>query len=131
MAQVYEDKWGAIIDHPDDGFTEISWYDTTKEMTKADFQQWLTTFADHVDRLRRPGILTDATHFLMDRANMDGPWRDTHIVPRYNRAGVKKFAFLMPAGMPAIGAPPAIEGPAQYPTAYFGTRNDALKWLGS
>ena len=33
------------------------------------------------------------------------------------------------AGMPAIGAPPQKEGPADYPTAYFGTRAEALAWL--
>jgi hypothetical protein len=56
-------------------------------------------------------------------------WRDANIVPRYNAAGVKKFAFHMPAGMPAIGTAPSREGPADYPTAYFGRRQDALDWL--
>jgi hypothetical protein len=36
---------------------------------------------------------------------MDGPWRDANIIPRYNAAGVKKFAH-MPEGMPMIGEPP-------------------------
>ena len=56
-------------------------------------------------------------------------WRDANIIPRYNAAGVKKFAFIMPAGMPAIGDDPAPEGPAHYPTAYFGSRAEALAWL--
>jgi len=51
------------------------------------------------------------------------------IIPRYNQAGVEKFAFLMPAGMPAIGAPPAPETPGTFPTAYFGSRADATAWL--
>ena len=53
------------------------------------------------------------------------------VIPRYNGAGIQKFAFHMPAGMPAIGAPPAPEGPANFPTAYFGARADALAWLDS
>jgi hypothetical protein len=36
---------------------------------------------------------------------MDGPWRDVNIIPRYNAAGVRKFAFHMPDGMPMIGEP--------------------------
>ena len=60
---------------------------------------------------------------------MDANWRDANIIPRYNAAGVTKFAFLMPEGMPAIGAPPAPEGPAEFPTAYFGRRADAVEWL--
>ena len=58
-------------------------------------------------------------------------WRDEHIIPRYNAAGLKKFAFIMPEGMPAIGAAPEKEGSANFPTAYFGSRNDALAWLKS
>ncbi len=28
-----------------------------------------------------------------------------------------------------IGEPPAIEAPGQFPTGYFGRRQDALGWL--
>jgi hypothetical protein len=35
----------------------------------------------------------------------------------------------MPVGMPMIGAPPANEGPGQFPTGYFGSRRSALEWL--
>jgi hypothetical protein len=35
----------------------------------------------------------------------------------------------MPAGMPAVGAPPAPEGPAALPTGYFDSRPAALAWL--
>jgi len=57
---VYEDRWGAIIDRPDARFTEIRWYDTTPGMAAAEFQQWLSTFAGYVERLRLPGALVDA-----------------------------------------------------------------------
>jgi hypothetical protein len=65
----------------------------------------------------------------MDPAGLDMGWRDEQIIPRYNAAGVKKFAFLMPAAMPAIGADPAPEGPADFPTAYFAERTQAQAWL--
>lgn len=126
---VYEDKWGEIVDRPDARFVEIRWYDTTRAMTKADFELWLTTFAGWVERLHRPGVLVDGTSFLMDPANSDGPWRDANIVPRYNAARVKKFAFHFPEEVPVVGQPPAIEPPAAYPTGYFASRQDALKWL--
>ncbi len=130
-AIVYEDQWGSIIDHPDKDYIEIHWYDSTDAMSAKDFQQWLALFAGYVEKARRSGILTDSTSFLMDRNNLDGDWRDKNIVPRYNSAGVNKFAFHMPQGMPAIGAPPTYEGPAKYLTAYFGRRQDALDWLVS
>jgi len=126
---VYGDQWGDILDRPDDGCVEIRWFDTTDAMAAADFNAFLATYAGHVEACGRPGGLVDAVQFRMDMAQMDQGWRDAHIIPRYNAAGVKKFAFIMPAGMPAIGSAPAPEGPADFPTGYFGRRADALTWL--
>jgi len=126
---VYEDRWGEIIDRPDADLIEIRWYDSTAALTADGFQRWLTRFASEVEKAGRKGILTDGTSFQMEPSEMDAEWRDVNIVPRYNAAGVKAFAFHMPPGMPAIGSEPAIEGPAQYPTAYFGSRAEALAWI--
>jgi hypothetical protein len=128
---VYDDKWGSIIDHPQADYIEIRWYDTTSAMTADEFKQWLSLFASQEERLRRKGALTDATRFFMDRANLDDEWRDANIIPRYNAAGIKKFAFIFPDGVPMIGQPPAVEGSGKFPTAYFGRRADALAWLSS
>ena len=129
--QVYEDRFGAVIDRADAGYVELRWYDTTEAMSAAEFQDWLAGFAGEVERRQRPGVLVDGTSFLMDPNNMDEPWRNEHIVPRYNAGGVRKFAFHMPDGMPAIGGSPEREGPADFLTAYFGHRQDALDWLAS
>jgi len=129
VTHVYEDRWGAIIDHADAGYVEIRWYDTTGVMSVDEFQQWLTVFAGQVERLHRPGVLVDATQFLLDPAKMSDEWRDANIIPRYNAAGVKKFAFHMPEGVLAVGTLPVTQGPATFPTAYFARRQDALDWL--
>jgi hypothetical protein len=50
VTHVYEDRWGAIIDHAGAGFVEIRWYDTTSAMSVDEFQQWLTNFAAEVER---------------------------------------------------------------------------------
>lgn len=131
LTAVYSDRWGDILDRPEEGCVEIRWHDTTSDMTRDDFHGFLDVFAGKVEASGRKGCLIDAVSFRMDFAQMDGAWRDQHIIPRYNAAGVRRFAFIMPAGMPAIGAEPAPEGPALFPTAYFGTRAEALKWLAS
>jgi hypothetical protein len=125
----YEDRWGEIVDRPALGLVELRWYDTTAEMSGDQFEGWLTTFAGHVEQLRRPRVLVDASRFMMDRTQMDDAWRDAHIIPRYNAAGVRRFAFLYPEGVPLIGTPPAPLGPASFPTGAFGRRQDALDWL--
>jgi hypothetical protein len=129
--QIYEDRFGAVIDHTDAGYLEIRWYDATEDMSAGQFQDWLAGFAGAVERRKPAHVLVDNTSFLMDPTNLDGKWRDEHVVPLYNAGGVQKFAFHMPEGMPAIGAAPALEGPATFPTGYFGRRQAALEWLAS
>ena len=43
---LYEDKWGAIVDHAD--YIEICWYDATGHMTGDEFNAWLSEFAGHL-----------------------------------------------------------------------------------
>ena len=131
IAHVYEDRFGEVIDHPDGAYLEIRWYDATEAMSTADFQDWVAAFAREVEQRHRPGILVDLTRFRMDQAGMDGDWWYTQIVPRYNAAGVKKFAFLALDGTPAIDSPPTPAKGATFPTAYFARRQEALTWLES
>ena len=126
---VYEDRFGEVIDRPDLDLIEIRWFDTTADLDGPGFDRWLTEFAAAVERTGRSTILTDSTAFRMDMAQMSMEFRDAEIIPRYNAAGVRKFAFHLPAGAPTIGAEPSREGPAEFPTAYFGARADALAWL--
>ncbi len=100
-------------------------------MSALEFQGWLTKFAECFEKCGRSRVLVDSTTFRMSPANMDGPWRDANIIPRHNAAGVAKFAFHMPEGMPMIGKPPAPEGPGRFPTGYFARRHDALDWLAT
>jgi hypothetical protein len=108
---VYEDEWGEIIDRPSSDVIELRWFDTTGSMSKEQFQQWLSTFADHVGRLRRSRVLIDGTNFKMNPAFMDGGWRDANIIPRYNAAGVTSFAFHMPPEMPRSASRPDAKTP--------------------
>jgi hypothetical protein len=99
VQHLYEDRWGEIIDRPTTELVELRWYDTTAAMSAEQFQDWLATFAGHVERLRRPRVLVDGTRFMMDPANVNNEWRDANINPRYNAAGVRRFAFLFPDGL--------------------------------
>lgn len=126
---VFEDRWGDILDRESEDLVEFRWFDTTADMSGNEFNASLANFAACVETSKRHHILVDSTNFRMDPSRMDGPWRDANIIPRYNAAGVTKFAFQMPAGMPAIGSPPAKEGPGRFLTAYFGRRQEALDWL--
>lgn len=129
VSTVYADGWGSVIDHDEEGILEIVWLETTANMSGGAFNEWLAAFAGLVEEYGRTAVLVDSTSFMMDMSLMDADWRDANIIPRYNDAGVEKFAFLMPAGMPLIGTEPAAEGPADFLTGYFGGRDEALAWL--
>ncbi len=126
---VYGDEFGDIIDRTEMGVIEIRWFDSTAAMSGDEFQTWLTGFVTELERRGRRRVLVDTTQFRMDPALMNAEWRDTAVIPRYNAAGVERFAFHMPSGMPLIGQEPAPEGPGEFPTAYFGSRNDIVEWL--
>lgn len=126
---LYEDRWGEVIHREDLDTLEIRWFDTTSALSKDEFEGWLSGYARAVEEKQPAGALVDALSFRMDPSLNDMEWRDANIVPRYNAAGLKKFAFVMPGGVPMIGDDPAPEGPADYPTGYFGTREDAVAWL--
>ncbi|MEZ4416199.1 MAG: hypothetical protein R3E10_10685 [Gemmatimonadota bacterium] len=126
---LHSDAWGEVIDRPAAQILEIRWFDETRHMSREGFNQWLTRFAAEVEATRRPRVLVDTAHFGLPAERMDGAWRDLHIVPRYNAAGVERFAFLVPPHAPPVGAPPVRQGPAEYLTAYFGARGEALAWL--
>ena len=68
--------------------------------------------------------------FRMDMATMNMEFRDANIIPRYNAAGVRKFAFS-PASRRSPDRSRNRPQKAQqtYLTAYFGRRADALAWL--
>ncbi len=128
---LHEDRWGSVIDYPSRDVIEIRWYDSTAGLDRRSFNDWLSMFAGHEESVRRRGILVDSTSFRMAAREFDPEWRDTNIIPRYNSAGVRRFAFHMPEGMPGVGTEPSHEGPAEFPTGYFATREAALAWLGS
>lgn len=125
----YSNRFGDVSNRPQDNCAEIRWFDTTSAAEGEDFNNVMSQFASIIESSGQINALVDAVQFKMDFSKMIPGWREEHIVPRYNAAGLKKFAFVMPVGMPAIGKPPVKDGTANYWTAYFETRQDALIWL--
>jgi len=128
MIEVVSNEWGVIVDHTD--LLELRWLPSTSSMTDGGFMATLCLFASEAEKARRRGLLIDATEFRHAFGPGIMEWRDAHIIPRYGAAGVRRFAFLMPADFPRAGTE-AIEGPAIFPTKWFIDRNEALEWLGA
>jgi hypothetical protein len=132
--EVARNEYGVVAHHPEAGFLELRWLPTTARMHDEDWKAGLELLAGQAERLRPGFLLIDATQFghrFEDRDRVMA-WRDRAIIPRYDAAGIKKFAFHMPPGTPQTmeaGAEPVHEGPASYPTAWFAERANALAWF--
>jgi len=121
-------EWGVILQHKGLDLLELRWLPSTAEMTDGGFMATLCLFAWEAEKARPRRLLIDATQFQHGFGGGVMEWRDAQIIPRYGAAGVRKFAFHMPAGFPRAGAE-EIEGPAVFPTKWFVDRQAALDWL--
>jgi hypothetical protein len=96
------------------------------------FRATIQILAGHGLKVRPKYMIIDATEFFAAVGESTLAWRDEHIVPLYNQAGVEKFAFLVTAAMPGTvekGAEPAPDGPAAFPTGWFETKERMHAWL--
>jgi hypothetical protein len=130
--EVARNSWGVILHYPDWHTLELKWLPTTKEMTEQGFKDTLTLHSGEGERYKPSFMLIDTTQFDHAPQRDTLAWRDEHIVPRYNAAGVKKFAFIVNPGWPQTvesGAEPRIDGQASFPTGWFESRENAYQWL--
>jgi hypothetical protein len=130
--EIARNDWGVILNHERWRTLELQWLPTTRDMTDAGFEETLGLFAASGERVRPRYMLIDATEFHHQFGEGVMAWRDEHIIPRYNSAGVTRFAFLVPDGSPGTmesGGAPVVEGRAAFPTAWFTSRERAYRWL--
>lgn len=133
-AQVANNAWGSIVHHQDQDTLELVWSPATANMGDGGFKATLALFAWQAEKLRPSFLLIDATQFRHNFAPGVMQWRDDFIIPRYGAAGVRRFAFHVPAGFPntmETGGKEVVEGEAIFPTAWFAERQHALDWLHS
>jgi hypothetical protein len=126
--QLYHDRFGAIMYDAAKQILELQWSAETEVMTDKDFKEWLERYATAAEQHHGSFALIDTRVFKHHPAADFLAWRDEHIIPHYNRAGIKKFAFLLAEGS-APNSEPAPEGPALFPTGYFDSRARIERWF--
>ena len=130
--EVARNQWGVILNHERWRTLELSWLPSTSEMDDDGFKETLELFAAEGERAEPAYMIIDATAFRHELGDGVAEWRDQQIIPRYNAAGVRKFAFLWPEGMPGTvesGGTPKPGASASFPTGWFTGRERAYQWL--
>ncbi|QUR65798.1 hypothetical protein [Mycobacterium spongiae] len=128
--EVGRNPWSVVVHHPRWRTLELRWL--PGGMTDADFKETLELFATLGEQHTPQFMIIDAIEFRHEFGPGVAEWRDEKIIPRYNTAGVEKFAFLVGEGFPGTvesGGQPGVEGPASFPTGWFATRERAYQWL--
>jgi hypothetical protein len=91
--QLFHDRFGEMLYDDTRKILELRWYPETEFMTDDDYMGWLERFAISAEQHRVQFIVIDTLAFKHYPGAHTGPWRDEHIIPRYNRAGVKNSRF--------------------------------------
>jgi len=131
--ELNRDEYGVIRHHREDGILELEWLEASANMTDDDFKRSMQRYAELAAEHSTPYLLVDVTSFRHSMGESVGAWRDKHVIPAYNAAGVEKFAFLVLAGAPGTveeGNAPAKEPPGEFPTGYFTERQSIVDWFG-
>ncbi|MGH2545304.1 MAG: hypothetical protein ACRDIW_01450 [Actinomycetota bacterium] len=131
-SELHRDEFGTIIHYPDDGILELRWLKASARMSDQDFMLSMERYAGLAGHHRTPNMIVDIRDFLHNPGEDVAAWREENIIPSYNAAGVRKFAFLLPEGAPGSvesGSGPATEPPGDFPTGYFASRERILDWF--
>jgi hypothetical protein len=131
--ELYRDEFSTFTRDDQRRLVEQRW--TNLAMSDQQFRDRISKLATFLEQAHVPNVLVDMTVMSHTPSGDFEEWRQSQIIPRFNAAGVERFALILPAGVPGTvesGAKPAIEGAvAKFPTAYFATRDRALKWFES
>jgi hypothetical protein len=129
-------RYGVVLRHDIPEHLELAWLPASSSMSDEDWKTGLMLLATEAESTGTGSILIDATEFRHTFEDREGSmaWRDDHVIPRYNRAGVTRFAFVMPADFAGptaeSGSEPRVDGrTAAFPTQWFLGRDAALAWL--
>lgn len=128
--ELYRDEFGTIAHDKERSVLELDWSERTSSMTDDDFRGWLERYTAFGEVHRPAYLLIDGRRFRHRFGNELASWRTEHIIPRYNAAGVRKLAFLLPKEF-LPDTKPAPEAGAVFPTGYFDTREQVNEWFGA
>lgn len=112
----------------DNNILQNEWTEKTATMSYEDFQEAVQNHAGFVIEYGSVNLMVDTRNFKFSLPEENATWAEKENYPRYYKAGVKKFAFVMPAEyLPYVKDIPAEDG--KFETRYFADYDEALAWL--
>lgn len=127
--QLHDGPYLRILCDAESRIIGIDWKETSATMSSEEFKADLMLFATHVEMKKAPGILVDVSKFRHKMTPEVQKWRVQNISTRYNAAGVRRFAFLLPQG---AQIPPMMNQSStgeNFVTRAFNRMEEAVEWL--
>lgn len=115
-----------ITYHKPERLVRLTWLAGTAGMTDQDFKETLEAFAESALQHRAQRLIIDVLEFKHRPSEEVLAWRDEVTVAKYNRAGVKKVAWVWPEPIPSNK--PTSQND-KFENRYFGTETEALAWV--
>jgi len=116
----------SITWHKPEALLYLTWLEGTEGMTDEDFRETLEVFADSAIQHRAALLVIDVRQFRYRPSPELLKWRERVTVPKYNKAGTKRQAWIWPGDV--SGMKPSTHA-ASYEERYFSTEEEALAWL--
>lgn len=116
----------SISYHKPEKFVRLTWLTGTAGMTDQDFREVLEVFAESAIQHHAERLMIDVREFGYRPSDAVLAWRDEVTVEKYNRAGVKKLAWVWPG---EVGSDMATGEGTQYTNRYFSSEQEALAWV--
>jgi hypothetical protein len=128
--KVHEDRLFTFELEQQSSILRFLWTEESAKMSDEDFKRALLLYADYASKHRTAGLLVDLRSFRHNLGPGIGEWRSEVLVPRYEAAGVKKFAYVLGDEAPmATNSADEEERKEAFTTRYFRTLNEAEQWL--
>lgn len=125
--EIHRNDFLVMSHEPESKLILLRWLERTAEMTDENFKDALDRFAGFAEQYSAKSLMVDVAKFRHSPSVEVGKWRDATIIPRYNKAGIRKFAFVTgKEGAAPPGPPKAGEA---FVTRFFGSETEAKRWL--
>ena len=120
-APLYSITW-----HKPEKVLRLTWLDGTASMGDEDFRDTLEVYADSAIQHQAERLIIDVRQFKHRPSREILAWRDEVTVPKYDRAGVKRLAWVWPGDVSSMKPSSAAR---QYEEKYFSSEDAALAWV--
>lgn len=116
---------GTFFFDPEHRVVSLVWADAP--LDEEAVKEMLLRFGDHATAHPDSALLVDARTFNFHWGPEMDAWRNASVIPFYNDAGVRRFAFVFGDVVPL--RPPVQIPPANFETGSFHTVDAAESWL--